>query len=574
MTVMPRPRARRHGPLPALAIASALLVGACSLPATPGADEHDGPTAPPASALAAINAHPRADLRTGGTLNLPLDTFPAQWNLLHAEGADADLARVLSATDPVLFDYTPEGEVSNRPEFLVRMPTESVRAGREVVTYDVNPKARWNDGTPIDYRSFASVWNVNSGNEFHTSMRTVYEDIESVEQGSDARQVVVTFRDGRRFHPATDLFAGGLLHPEAAASPEVFNTSLRGTQFRPEWRAGPFTLKTLNPTTKTITLTRNPNWWGDPALLDTITFKQMEDSASIPAFANDEIDATNVSTQARYAQVAGVPDVDIRRSHRLTTGVLIFNSKDPVLADIRVRKALWLAIDREQWKQVRYQGMQWQERPVGSAMYFTFQQQARDNMPVGFDRAAAQATLREAGYTLGDGGYFAKNGQRLTVSYLSFGDDPMTTALDQTLKKQLQLAGVELRVRNVSYQAFGQALESADFGITLLGMGPSTPSPVGSACQAMCSDNPFNLSRVGTPQLDERIRALGGIADPAAQADAINAVEKDWLALYGQMPMANGPDVWAYHRDVANLGPAAFASIHPRWQDVGLVAGS
>ena len=72
-----------------------------------------------------------------------------------------------------------------------------------------------------------------------------------------------------------------------------------------------------------------------------------------------------------------------------------------------------------------------------------------------------------------------------------------------------------------------------------------------------------------SPALDARIRGLGSIADPGEQAEQINAVEKDWLQLYGLMPLANGPDIWAYHRGLANLGPAAFASIHPHWEDVG-----
>ncbi|GAB96757.1 peptide/nickel transport system substrate-binding protein [Kineosphaera limosa] len=555
------------------------LAAACSLPgpgadpASTGATGPDGPHA--ASALAALNAHPREQLKTGGNLTLPLDTFPEQWNVLNIAGADADLATVTSATDPVLYDYSPEGEVTPRADFLAAMPTQAQRDGREVITYDLNPQARWNDGTPIDHRSFESAWRASrSDSGYATASAAGYDDIESVTAGSRPHQVVVTFKEGRAFHPFTDLFAGGLLHPEAAKSPETFNTGFGGTEFHPEWRAGPFTLEQLNPTTKVITFKRNPNWWGAPALLDRVTFQAMEDSATIPAFANGEIDATRVTTRARYEQVAATGRADIRRSQRLTTGVLVFNSHDPALADIRVRRALWQAIDREQWKRVRYEGMEWQERPVGSAMYFSFQPQARDNVPVTFDRDAARATLQDAGYTLGADNLFAKDGQRLSIGYTSFGDDPMTTALDQTLKTQLAAVGVELNVRNVSYQAFQSAMEHKDFGMALLGMGPTTPSPVGSACQLMCSDSPFNISGVGTPELDQRVRTLTDIADPNAQADQINDVEKEWLALFGQLPMANGPDVWAYHPGLANLGPAAFASIHPHWENVGWVAGS
>ena len=564
--------------VPTLALAAVLCsatLAACSVPAptadrpsaaAPATQRAEGPR------LAATNPHPREQLAAGGTLTLPLDTFPDVWNLSHAAGAEADLGLVTSATDPVLYDYTPDGHVRARPEFLTALPTQTQRDGRQVVTYDLNPAATWNDGTPIDHRPFEAMWRVSRQGYRPGGFETVappgYASIESITAGRDPHQVAVTFRPGHEVHPVTDLFTS-LLHPAAAASPAVFNDGFRGAAFHPEWRAGPYTLERLDTSGRTLTLTRNPAWWGRRPVLDRLVFRQLEDSATITAFAAHELDATQVTTRARYAQVQSVDDLDIRRSQRLTTGVLVFNSRHPVLSDITVRKALWQAIDREQWKKVRYEGMNWVEDPIGSAMYFGFQPQARNNMPMGFDLAGARATLQSAGYTLGSDGVFTKGGTRLVVDYTSFGDDPLTTALDQTLKKQLAAAGVELRIENVTYQAFLSALDDRDFGMASLGLVATTPSPVGSACQAMCSDNPFNLSGVGTAELDGRIKALGGIADAAAQAEQVNAVEKSWLALYGQLPLAHGPDIWAYRRGVANLGPAAFAGVKPHWEDVG-----
>ena len=76
----------------------------------------------------------------------------------------------------------------------------------------------------------------------------------------------------------------------------------------------------------------------------------------------------------------------------------------------------------------------------------------------------------------------------------------------------------------------------------------------------------------GTAALDRDIRALGAVADPLRQSAAINAIEKSWFTHFGQMPLTNGPDIWAYRSGVANLGPAVFASLHPVWEDVGWMA--
>lgn len=545
--------------------------GAPNAVGTTGAATGGTANAREVSSLDARRLTPREELADGGALTLPLDEFPARWNLLHHDGASSDAGLILSATDPVLYDYDPQGTITARPEFLTALPALTRRDGREVVTYDLNPKAVWNDGTPIDYRAFRAVWQVSREGVRRGGYQPVssagYEDIESVEAGANPHQVVVTFRAGRSFHPVTDLFVT-LLHP-AAASVATFNDGFSGGSFHPEWRAGPFTLRSLDTTTKTITLERNPRWWGRTPRLSQISFRELTDSASLPAFTNGEIDATRIDTHARYAQVQQAPDLDVRASRRLQTTVLEFNTYDPILSDIAVRKALWQAIDREQWNRVRYEGMNWSEGAVNSLVYFPFQPQARDNMPVTHDPAAARATLEAAGYTRGSDGVFARDGRRLSVRYTGFGDDPMSNALAETLRTQAAAAGIEVQVTILTSTAFQQVTRSRDFGIIIFSPAANSPSPVSTVCQAMCSTHPFNISGAGSPALDARIRGLGSIADPGEQAEQINAVEKDWLQLYGLMPLANGPDIWAYHRGLANLGPAAFASIHPHWEDVG-----
>ncbi|MDO5710759.1 MAG: ABC transporter family substrate-binding protein [Micrococcales bacterium] len=566
---------RPLGPSAVACLLTLALLAACAT-GSEAVDAPDNPAPGPqnaseASQLVSTNPQPRESLAPGRGLTLPVADLTTQWNLFNVDGADADTGYIISATDPELYVYAADGAVSARPEFLTALPTETTRDGKQVLTYRLNPEATWNDGTPIDYRAFEAVRKVNARpmqTGRYDNVSTVgYEDIESVTAGSAPGEVVVTFDAGHPFHPATELFTT-LLHPAAAASPEVFNKGFVNN-FHPEWRAGPFTLGSIDTTAKTLTLVRNPRWWGHPPLLEEITFRQMEDSTTIAAFKNGEVDAVPLSNGTRYAQIQGSPDLDIRRSQKLSTGVLIFNSSAPPLSDISVRKAMWQAIDREQWKLVRYKGMNWSEKPVNSALYYSFQPQARDNMPVTHSLAGAKRTLEAAGYRLGDDGVYAKDGRRLSIRFTYFGDEPLMTALGQTVATQAAAAGIDVQLDNRPSGSFNAAMKIRDFTVVAMGWQSSTPSPITSVCQVMCTDGQGNLSATGTPALDRRIRALGAIADPIRQSAEINAIEKEWLAFYGQMPLTNGPDIWAYRRGVANLGPAVFAGLHPIWEDVG-----
>ena len=67
----------------------------------------------------------------------------------------------------------------------------------------------------------------------------------------------------------------------------------------PDPSAGPFIVSTLDRTAQRIVLTRNPKWWGTPALLDSITYLVLDDAARIPALQNNTIDATGTGHPRR-----------------------------------------------------------------------------------------------------------------------------------------------------------------------------------------------------------------------------------------------------------------------------------
>lgn len=527
-----------------------------------------------AASLVQNNAQDRSSLEQGGSLTLVMDEWPTNFNGWHTDGNLAAWHDVERATDPLLYTYTPEGEATPRAEFLTAMPTVEQKDGKEIATYKLNPKAVWNDGTKIDWTAFDATWKVNRATvdqEKFNNTGTVagYEDIESVKQGASADEVVVTF--DKPFYPITEVFSG-LVHPKVAKDPETFNTLMK-TEAHPELRSGPFTIDQIDNQAKTVVLVPNEKWWGEKPLLDKVVFRQMEASATIPAFKNGEIDAVGVANKARLEQVNGAQGMELRRSQRLISHVYVFNSKSPVLSDINVRKAMWQGMDREQLKQVRFNGLDYSEGTVGSALFFNFQPEAEDNMPVTFDKAAAEKTLQDAGYAKGSDGVYAKDGQKLSVRYTTFSDDPLTAALAQTTQTQMKNIGIDLQIDIRPGAQFGPTVEKKDFDFLAMAWSPSTNSPLGFVCQSMCSDSSNNYSATGSKELDARMKKIGQIADPAEQAKEMNAVEKEWLQQYGQMPMWNGPVITATRQGLANWGPSLFKGLTPQWENVGWQQG-
>ena len=73
------------------------------------------------------------------------------------------------------------------------------------ITYEINPKAVWEDGSPITAADFECTWEA-SLNTPKSIATTGYDQITSVAAGTSAAQVVVDFKS--IYAPYRTLFSG------------------------------------------------------------------------------------------------------------------------------------------------------------------------------------------------------------------------------------------------------------------------------------------------------------------------------------------------------------------------------
>ena len=152
--------AMRGGDMRVVCFGVAVLT-ACALVAGCGHDSSSGTSFEPGKAQ--LNPQPRENLRDGGTLTTSTELVSPQWNPFHADGTTYTLDQ-WRWYNPVLAFFTPEGVYSFNRDYLtdVKKTTED---GKTVVTYSINPRATYNDGTPIDWRSFENTWKCNRGTD-------------------------------------------------------------------------------------------------------------------------------------------------------------------------------------------------------------------------------------------------------------------------------------------------------------------------------------------------------------------------------------------------------------------------
>jgi peptide/nickel transport system substrate-binding protein len=509
------------------------------------------------------NPQPRENIRDGGTLTLPIGQLGPNFNYLHVDGNTGDVSLVMNWIAPRLWYYTPSGGVMPNPNFLLSY--ELVSEKPQTVKFVLNPQARWNDGTPIDWTAFDTVWRTQRGGDerYAPAATAGYESIAAVEKGAADNEVVVTF--ATPFHPIEALFAE-LAHPKNLDA-EFYRTGWIN-QIHSDLLAGPFVVASL--TENRIELERNPKWWGNPAKLDRVIYRQMELAASINAFQNGEIDATNVAIADRLRQVSGMPNVQIRRGFDTRTVVYILGHASELFKDEAARKAFMLGTDRRLLAEIDFQGLDWQEEPPGSALMFPWQEGYRDNLAdLHYDPEEANRVLEEAGWNRGQDGYRYKDGKRAEFTYVTFGDDPIIAALARAQQQMAKEIGLDMRIDIRRSADFGPTMAKGrrDFDVVLMAWGAEDPFGYVYGCQLYCSDSESNFSDVGTPEIDALFRRVTTIADRAEAIRLANEAESMALHLYGMLPLQNGPRMTAVKKGLVHYGPAGFWVPPP--EDIG-----
>lgn len=506
------------------------------------------------------NPQPRENLEQGGEVVFPITEITPQMNVNHSDGS-VDTATIWEWYNPQTILMSPEGEASANPNYLTGWEAEEVD-GKTVVTFTINPEATFNDGTPFTWESYKVTWEANRSSEegYNPNSTDGYSLIESVEQGEDEFQAVVTFSQvypwwqGLFWHP---------LHP-AVNSPEIFNEGYL-EEPNADWGAGPYKIDEFDKNGGTISFVPNENWWGDEPLLDKVTFRVLEPVAAVNAFQNGEIDYVDNLSADNLEQLKDVEGAVTYRAQRTATNLLQINAERPQFADLEVREAMFKAIDREQIKQVMWDGLGYTEEPVGSLNLFPFQEGYVDALSEAgweFNVEDANAILDEAGWTL-NGDVREKDGVALEGRLPIFGDDPLTQARAQVVQSQLAEIGVKVEIDARPASDFSTVLTTKDWDLVMLGFSSSDPYGVAYMCQLYCSDSGLNLSATGTPEIDERIKnEVSALPTAEEQTEAGLKLEAEIIAeTWGILPLYMGPWISMATEGLANLTPETYTGL-------------
>ena len=500
----------------------------------------------------------RDQIKDGGELTLPILEVPEQSNSLHGN-AIVDGTTLWRWYNPQMTLADGDGTWHPNPAYLTNVNAEEVD-GKTVVTYDINPDAVFNDDTPIDWRVFETMWKFNNAENPDVVANSTdgYDQIESVTAGESDKQAVVTYKQA---YPWWQALFDRVLHPSVADA-QTFNEGYLKNP-HPEWGAGPYKVDQFDYNSGTVSFVPNEKWWGEKPKLDKVTYRQMESQATINAYQAGEVDAVEITNKDHLAVAKTVKDTTLRGTLRPSNYLVTLNAKTPTLEDVKVREAVFTGINRETLAQVRFNGMDYTENLPGSFALFQNQKGYQDNFGglVTYDQDKAKQLLDEAGWAESGDGIREKDGKKLTLRYVTFGDSQLTKSTAAAMQKMLKDIGVDLQVAERPSSDFSKVIAEREFDVLTSGFTSYDPYGVAYFKQVYASDSELNKSGTGTPEMDKKIAELQQLPTQEEQIKRANELEKEALQQYGIMPYVNGPQLYATKNGLANYGSYAFALV-------------
>ncbi len=541
-------------------LAAAALVAGLTITGCSSSNEE----APPAGGNAEvgntsdINPQDPATLRQGGNLRLALSGYPSNFNSLHIDGNEADSGAMLRTTMPRAFRVGSDGSTTVNTDYFTSI--ELTSESPQVVTYTINPKAVWSDGTPITWEDIESQIDSTSGKnkDFQIASPNGADRVEKVTRGVDDRQAVVTF--AKPFSEWRGMFAGNtmLLPKSMTSDPEVFN---KGQLDRPGPSAGPFIVTSLDRTAQRITLTRNPKWWGAPPLLDSITYLVLDDKARIPALQNNAIDATGVGSLPELTSARNTPGISIRRAPSPSWYHFTFNgAPGSILADKALRLAVSRGIDRQAIANVSQRGLVDNPVPLNNHIFVAGQEGYQDNSAVvAYDPEKAKQELDALGWRL-NGQFREKGGRQLVIRDVLY-DAETTKQVGQIAQNSLAQIGVKLELDAKGGGGFfTNYIIPGDFDIAQF-------SWVGDAFSLCCLNQIYttnaesNFGKISSPEIDAKVEETFDELDPAKARELANELDKLIFAEGFSLPLFQSPGNVAVRSNLANFGPAGIGDL-------------
>jgi peptide/nickel transport system substrate-binding protein/oligopeptide transport system substrate-binding protein len=411
--------------------------------------------------------------------------------------------------------------------------------------FTLRPGLHFSDGVPITAVTFAQGFSRLRDAKTAAPNAKLFEGIAGISaEGPDTVSVTL-----RRPLP----WLGDLLAQPALAALPMHRIAAAGdhwTSDRPLVTSGPYRLTGWRLGDR-LTLARNPAWHDPPAPTATIIWQPAEDKlAALRRFRAREADTVSDIPPARLDWARAHLPGAVRIAPYAGTYYLAFNSRKPPFDDVRLRRALSIAIDRD-WIATRLMG----SGETGARGLVPPVLGGRD--PDVFAARDRPALVRRL---LAAAGYGPAHPLVFDVRFNSGGDHRRIAV---ALAAMWRPYGIEARLLNSEATLHFAALRLGDFQLARSGWIADVPAPENFLAVHLSNAGAVNYSGFADPAYDRLVAQALDTPEPAARALLLQAAEDRLLRAAPILPIYHyvsrslvAPDVAGWQDNPMNIHPS------------------
>jgi peptide/nickel transport system substrate-binding protein len=400
------------------------------------------------------------------------------------------------------------------------------------VTIKLKPDLKWADGAPVTAKDIAFTWKVGSDPASGFSNTNPWSRATSVDVVDDHTAVIHMAKvtvDYAQWDEILPEHIEGPIYAAAKAPGDYLNhTAFNRDPTNPGLADGPYHI-TQYTSGSQIVMEPNPNWPGAKPGFKHVVIKLVENTAALQAnLLSGDVDMVNgEGVGLTIDQVLGLrkqyPDrfVYIFKPS-LNYEHINLNRDNPILADLKVRRAMLFALDRQTLVNKLFEGMQ----PVAATWVNPLDSNYdKDIRPLPYDPSAAKKLLTEAGWTPGSDGICRNaKGDRLSLEFGTTSGNRLRELAQQVMQSQWKASCIEVTVKNEPPRTFfGETVKHRTFTMAMFAWSSNvnaSPFRTLDSSQIPTAANNWggsNASGFSDPKMDADIAAAMTELDPAKQ---------------------------------------------------------
>lgn len=446
--------------------------------------------------------------------------------------------------------------------FVPLLASSWMRRDSLTLVFDLNPRARWQDGIPVTARDVVFTMDRARNRSIAPRLAELLKHVTAVTAEGE-RRVVFRFSHAyaEQLYDATFHVAPIPAHLLDTIPPDALSRSSFATQPVGD---GPYRWVRAVPG-QFIELRRNEDFFlATPKIERVIVQVAADPDARVNLILSGQVDAMDniPPPQDNIRRIAAEPSLRLIPVPSPTIGYLLFNQRDrrdrerphPILSDIRVRRAIGLALDRRLLVRVIFGS--YGEVPYGPASPILWIRHGAPS-PERQNLAEARRLLAAAGWRDTDGdGTLDRDGHPLVLSMSLPNTSAIRKQMSALIQEQLRGVGIRIELQQSDFPVWTERRTMGDFDLDFPSISQD-PSPAGITQSWACNGG-SNVARYCNPQVDSLIeRAVLGRGDPAQLWHGVlRQIEADAPAVFLYAPTY----VYAVNRRFRNVSLSPVSS--------------